>query len=521
MTRATIPGSHHEPRPDHQVLHRSHPDERVEVSVVLRRPREAAAIGTRLSPEAFELLHGADIVDWDHCYDFLTTPEFNLTVLDTHRSSRRLRVAGTVQKIEQAFGVQLHVHQAPDGTTYRAHRSPVTIPPHLDGVVTAVLGLDTRPVAKPHVRRHPNRGVTSHDQQAAGAFTPLQLADLYGFPSSTGAGQTIAILELGGGYNQKDLNAYFQSLGIGEPNVTSISVDHAANSPGSDADGEVMLDIEVAGAVAPAANIVVLFAPNTDAGFLDAINQAVHDTVHRPSILSISWGGPESSWTTSAMQAMDAALADACTLGVTVLVAAGDNGSGDGVDDGRPHADFPASSPHVTACGGTTLKASSFTMMQERSPSVTNGSAITSEVVWDTAQDGATGGGYSSVSKIPSYQQAGRPYGRQRGIPDCAANANPETGYIIRLNSASTVLGGTSAVAPLVAGLVARLNQLLGKSVGFLNPHLYAAPSVCRDITTGSSGVYSASKGWDPCSGLGVIVGTKLLAALQGQEKPA
>ena len=272
-----------------------------------------------------------------------------------------------------------------------------------------------------------------------------------------------------------------------------------------------MLDIEVAGAIAPKAKIVVYFTSNTSQGFLDAITQAVHDTVNKPSVISISWGGPESSWTAQAMQQFDEAFQAAAALGVTITVAVGDSGSSDGVSDGQAHADFPASSPNVLACGGTTLKAT--------------GTKITSEVVWnDGTKGGATGGGVSDEFPLPSYQEnSGVPPAADstknvgRGLPDVAANADPDTGYSVRIDGQDTVVGGTSAVAPLWAALIARLNQGLGKPVGFLNPTLYAinpSGSVFRDITSGNNGAYSAGPGWDPCSGLGVADGSKLLKSL-------
>ena len=119
-----------------------------------------------------------------------------------------------------------------------------------------------------------------------------------------------------------------------------------------------MLDIEAVGAIAPQANIAVYFGPNTDAGFLDAITTAIHDTTNKPSVISISWGGPESSWTQQSLTAFDSAFQAAAAMGITVCVASGDNGSSDGVQDGADHVDFPASSPHVLACGGTSLKVS-------------------------------------------------------------------------------------------------------------------------------------------------------------------
>jgi len=268
-----------------------------------------------------------------------------------------------------------------------------------------------------------------------------------------------------------------------------------------------MLDIEVSAAVAPGAKIVVYFAPNTDQGFIDAIGTAVHDTTNNPGVISISWGGPESSWTAQALSALDAACQSAAALGITITVAAGDNGSTDGGTGNN--VDFPASSPHVLACGGTKLSG--------------NGSTITSEVVWNeqATGEGASGGGVSNVFPLPSWQaNANVPAPSVstggRGVPDVAGDADPETGYQIRVDGQSMVIGGTSAVAPLWAGLIALNNQQNGKTAGFIQPQIYAAKgaSAFNDIVSGNNGAFSAGPGWDPCTGLGSPIGAKLIALL-------
>jgi kumamolisin len=257
--------------------------------------------------------------------------------------------------------------------------------------------------------------------------------------------------------------------------------------------------------VAPGAQIAVYFAPNTDRGFADALTKAVHDPVRKPSIVSISWGGPEDTWSDQARAALEAALQDAAMLGVTVCVAAGDNGSSDGETDGAAHVDFPASSPYVLACGGTSVQAA--------------GDAITAETVWnDLPNGGATGGGVSAFFGPPSWQPTGSvtPGGQPgRGVPDVSGDADPNTGYPVLVDGQAMVIGGTSAVAPLWAGLVARLNQAMGKPLGYLNPVLYQKLSTSlRDIVEGQNGLYAAGPGWDACTGLGSPDGTKLLAAL-------
>jgi len=345
------------------------------------------------------------------------------------------------------------------------------------------------------------------------------VASFYQFPDGTdGTGQTVAIIELGGGYTQSDLSTYFSGLGIAVPSVTAVGVDGGANTPGGDADAEVELDIEVVGGVAPGAVQQVYFAPNTDQGFIDAISDAVHGTP-TPTVISISWGQSEDQWSTQSTTAMDSAFADAAALGVTVTVAAGDNGSSDdSTTTTGVHCDFPASSPNVLACGGTTLIGDTSTF------------TITSEVVWNelASNEGATGGGVSDVFPLPSYQtNAGVPVNASsgstgRGVPDVAGNADPVTGYLIVVDGKQATIGGTSAVAPLWAGLITRLAQATGKKFGLLQPMLYAgaSPGVdsagFNDIAEGNNGAYKAGPGYDACSGLGSPSGSALLDVLSG-----
>jgi kumamolisin len=381
------------------------------------------------------------------------------------------------------------------------------------GSVLAVLGLDNRPQAKPHfrVRQLASAGLSAAAiPTAPSSYTPPQVAQAYQWPATaSGAGQTIAIIELGGGYRQTDLTTYFQSLNLTPPAITAVSVDKGKNAPSnsSSADGEVMLDIEVAASVAPGAKIVVYFCPNTDQGFTDAISTAIHDTTNKPSVISISWGGPESSWTAQAMTALDAACQSAAALGITITVASGDNGSTDGGTGNN--VDFPASSPHVLACGGTKLDA--------------NGSTLVSEVVWNeqAVNDGASGGGVSNVFPLPSWQAnanvpAPAMSGGGRGVPDVSGDADPNTGYQIRVDGQNSVIGGTSAVAPLWAGLVAVANQQLGTQVGFLQPAIYAAKAAAafNDVTEGNNGAFSAGPGWDACTGLGSPIASALITLL-------
>ncbi len=511
--------------------------ERIEVTLILRRRQplpETGGVPARLSREELRGRHGADPADASLVASVLTRLGLQVTASDT--GSRRITVAGPVSALAETFGAELSLVSSvappgpgaagPAGPGRAAHTAPagrqvfhryrsggLRVPAELDGIVLAVLGLDNRPQARPQLR-------FAAAAAAATSYTPTQVAAAYRFPAGTdGTGRHLAIIELGGGFSMSDLDSYFSGLGVPVPSVTAVGVDGASNVPGQDpngADGEVLLDIEVAGAVAPRAAQLVYFAPNTDQGFIDAVTTAAHATP-TPTAISISWGQSEDAWTSQARSALDAAIADAAALGITVCVAAGDNGSSDGVSDGRPHADFPASSPHALACGGTSLR-------------LTPAGAIASETVWnDGPGQGAGGGGVSDVFPLPAWQAtAGVPAatgGRSgRGVPDVAGDADPETGYQVRVDGHPMVIGGTSAVAPLWAGLTCRLAQAAGTSFGMLQDRLYAgvepdeAAPAFHDITSGSNGVYSALPGWDACTGLGSPDGTALLTRLKAAK---
>lgn len=528
MQKFPLPGSERSALPGSSRIGDADPKEMVQVLLVLRRADSAAmgetlarlAKGERppaMSREAFGKSHGAAAADIEAVTRFAAEHRLRVKLADAVR--RQVKLEGSVAACEAAFGVKLGRYHHPAGA-FRGREGAVILPEALRGVVQAVLGLDNRPQARTHFRRAGSGGAESGIRPAAAgaiSYTPVELAALYQFPPGTGAGETIGFIELGGGTTTSDFNAYFASLGLTPPKLVSVPVDSGSNDPTGSPDGpdgEVMLDVEVAGAIAPGATLAVYFAPNTDAGFLEAVTSAIHDTTNNPSIISISWGGPESSWTQQSFTAFDQAFQDAASLGITVCVAAGDNGSSDGA--AGSNVDFPASSPHVLACGGTSLR-------QENH-------AIASETVWnDGAQGGATGGGISSFFAAPAWQSGlsapltagGEAPVTRRGSPDVAGNADPATGYRIRVDGSDTVVGGTSAVAPLWSGLIARLNALRGGSLGFINAQLYQNATACRDITQGNNGAYKAGKGWDACTGLGSPNGTGLARLFGGQENAA
>jgi kumamolisin len=512
MATVTLQGSSRDALPGARALGPCPATDTMEVSVLVRRraaqalENRALAAGDRATPcmtrEEFARTHGADAADFAAVRAFAAS--HGLAVLEEHAARRTMILTGTVAQFSAAFSIQLH-DMSHAGGRYRGRTGEIQLPTNLSGIVEAVLGLDNRPQAKPHFRVRP-----ASASPAAVSYSPPQVAELYGYPAGAGAGECVALIELGGGFRQTDLDTYFAGLGVASPTVVAVSVDKGANTPGSanGPDGEVMLDIEVVGSIASEAKIAVYFSPNTDAGFLDAVTTAIHDTTHKPSVISISWGGPESTWTAQAKTAMDDAFQAAAAMGITVCVASGDNGSSDGVAGGSDNVDFPASSAFALACGGTSLR--------------TQQSSIANETVWnDGTSGGASGGGVSNFFALPSWQQGlnvkkttGESPLAMRGVPDVSGDADPDTGYNVRVDGTDSVIGGTSAVAPLWAALIARINAINGKPAGFVNPVLYANVKALRDITQGNNGDFSATVGWDACTGLGSPNGALISAVI-------
>jgi kumamolisin len=335
------------------------------------------------------------------------------------------------------------------------------------------------------------------------------MAPYYRVPAGLGGeGQSVAILAFQGGYAVEDLTEYCEQFNLSRPSVSAVSVDGESNDPlGCRYQDrvEVTGDIQLLGVMAPKARLVVYFAPNTERGWLDVLSTAVHDFAHQPSVISISWGIAEACWSGPALQALNQVLMEAAALGVTVCCAAGSHGFDDGFGDGVPRVEFPASSPWVLACGGTRIEIGD--------------DGATYETVWnDRPEGGCTGGGISAVFDRPSWQEKiDLPSGADgtsrsgRGLPDVSGLAG---GYTLRVSGEEVIFKGTSAVAPLWAGLVALLNQHAGKPLGFLNPFLYgraASVAAFRDVTHGSNGAYPAGQGWDACTGLGTPDARRLL----------
>lgn len=479
------------------------PDERIEISIYLK-PRDdgaapAPADASAASPRAALARMRAE----SHADDIAVVSAFaeqaGLEVVCKEPERRRLCLAGKAADLQAAFGATLHSVEA-EGRRLRVRSGALYLPEEVADRVLAVLGLDNRPVATPKIVPHQSAA-------AAASFLPTEVAQLYAFPPIDASSQCIGIIELGGGYLPADNEQAFAAMKLPVPPIVAVDVDGGTNAPGDPdgADGEVALDIQVCGGAALGAKLAVYFAPNTDKGFADAITQAVHDQANAPSVLSISWGAPETEWTGQAIAAMGAAFQDAAKVGVTVCAASGDGLATDGLKDGELHVDYPAADPFVLGCGGTLLHGS--------------GGTIADESVWNS-NGGGTGGGVSTLFPLPDYQaEAGVPPpagggAAMRGVPDVAGNADPNSGYRVVIAGKIEVFGGTSAAAPLWAGLFAIVNADRGSPVGQAHAALYAAADAFNDIVTGDNKAgalgFAAAPGWDACTGLGSPIGDRI-----------
>jgi kumamolisin len=552
----SLKGSEHPHPADHKKLRRTSGSEEVTVTLLLRRraghpvmqPEHMAAGAPRPGREAFASQRGADPKELESVAAF--AKENGMKVLETDAARRSVIVRGPADAINKAFNVELNDYEYERGT-YRSHDGAVKLPSTIADYVEAVVGLTNRQVHARHfstARRHGNRALgkasnarsrgAAKDPVNTGPLTPAQVAALYGFPAGDGAGQTIGLYEMAtpdpntgqlvaAGYATADIAATMQALGdLPMPRIVDVPVDGVQNSGQSD--GETGLDITVAGAIAPKATIAVYFAGGETQNIIHALQKMIHPNTGDPipSIISISYGwGPDDpgnpNFSDSEYAQITGLFEDAATNKITVFVSSGDSGA-QIESKTQAQTSYPASDVWVTACGGTTI-------------GNVDGSSF-DEYVWNdigAAGPGATGGGVSARFPVPDYQTSvsvpprigtGQP---GRGVPDIAGNASENSGYMQVINgSPPQPVGGTSAVAPLYAGLMALINANLGHPVGYLNSTLYTLPVTTFRDTLGAPGPannsfgrvkgYNAGPGWDACTGLGSVHGEALQTALAG-----
>jgi kumamolisin len=520
-----VKGSENPKYPGMRAKGMADPDEIVEVTVHLRSrthaknaiEREIAKLisGRRkpITREEWEKKFGADPADMAKIEAI--AEGYGLKASAKHLGARMMKLAGTSESASAFFGIE-RMKFSSGGGKFTGHLGPVRVPAKIAPLITHVGGLDARQQMRPR----PQWIFVPPVELTPSGFKPTEIATVYNFPQgATGKGVTIGVIEMGGGYRLDDMTQYAAWLKTPVPPIVAVSVDGCTNDPDGATkmfDGEVTGDMETIAGVAPEAKMAVYFTKNSNQGFLDAVNFAVHDKVNQPSILSVSWGSVESDFSKSMLQTFNDVLQAAALLGITVCCASGDHGSSAGEPHGQ-HVSFPASSPYALACGGTSLE-------------VTDKNTIKSEVVWNNST-GASGGGFSEEFPIPDWQKSTQAAKKAkfykksgRAVPDVASDGDPKTGYMILVNGKYVVGAGTSAAAPLWAGLIARINEKLGRPAGFVNPLLYQSSSdfekagAFHAITSGNNGAYQAGSGWNPCTGFGSPDGEKF-ANVMANEK--
>src|SRR5215831_519610 len=551
--KVTLPGSERSAKPGARRIADADQSKEITVTVYVRPNPQAeqrpalddyalALPGQRrqYTDAEIEQMYGASPADLDAVEKFATASK--LKVLNRSVAKRSVLLQGTIADISRAFGVNLGVWEHQDGK-YRGRTGPISVPAELSNIVTGVFGLDNRRVGRSYYRKaHPM--AFDRASHALHGYLPTEVARAYHFPPNLdGTGQCIAVLAFNGaimdtgdnapgGFDPQVLRNYFTNVvHVNPPDIQTVVVHGPGNDPGDmtrpdDSTGEILLDLQVVGSIAPGAKIVVYFTEFTEQGWVDALQTIVNDAVNRPSVISISYGNAEtqsdannfqlrgSLWTREAIEEVNSAFQVAASRNITICCASGDDGSSDQVGDGLAHADFPASSPFVLGCGGTRLV-------------IGQNGTIQSETVWNDfnlSSGGAGGGGISDLFGVPSFQAGanippsvnpGHRIGR--GVPDVAGLADYITGMIIADINGNVdrqhPTGGTSATAPLWAALIARLNQGVGARLGFVNPLLYTqfSTGVLRDITHGNNGRYRAGTGWNATTKLGSPDGMKLL----------
>jgi kumamolisin len=519
--------------------------------LAMDRALKRIALGrqTPMSDAEFSDKFGATQESLDQVNKFAA--DNGLKVSEADLRSGRVVLSGTAGKFENAFQTKINNYDLGNGITVRGREGALSVPTTLANHIEGIFGIDDRPQAHQYSVKlnqiaagaaNPMRGDgpaptggepgkptgpveppgPSEPKRAAG-YMPNEVADAYQFPKgTTGKGQGVAVIELGGGIDLKNEEAYYKQHNLPMPKINVIEVDGASSIAGKNAgaDGEVALDSQIIGAVAPDAKQNVIFAPNSDRGFMDAITRATFpEKAETPNqAISISWGAPMESWSDQGKRGMNLAFKKAALKGISVFAASGDDGAIDAAPSKTFQVDYPATDPYVTGTGGTRL-------------TINNGQ-LGSEVAWNNGKGRGSGGGGISPDEVPDYQKgvqmppnANNTGVLGRGVPDVAGNADPVTGYKIRVGGSETVMGGTSAVAPLYAALAVRLNEGLGdgKQVGFMNPFLYknglagTAPFF-NDVTSGNNNGYNTGPGWDAVTGWGSLNGEKLLAAYKADS---
>jgi kumamolisin len=553
----SLPDSHRQCKRGAKRVRDVEPSAQVEVTLTLRGPQlpELDTSKPAMSAADFARDYGADPDDVAKVK--ATLERFGLRVEELSRAARSVRASGTAAQMEDAFHPGLGIYDDHDQGEFRGREGTLRLPAELERIVTGVFGLDERRVARrvsgipaaveteapveaeapeaPEAIGEPEAPAEPSGSAGRG-LEPGQLEGRYSFPAGSGGGQKVGIAEFGGTYFPDDLKTFCAQHGLEVPQVNVVAVGVAPPSPEAveqlpeaqreevlEDSGEVMMDIEIVAGLCQGAEIFVYFAKWDEQGWIDLLNKAISGQPAAPCALSVSWGSAEDSgeWSQAALQEISQRLEAAAHMGITICAASGDDGSGDQMQDGRAHVNFPATSPFVLSVGGTMIEGAEDVVWWQR-PGQRQGGG------------GATGGGVSVAFDRPTWQtvkveslNVGGKDGRV--APDIAALAGPPY-YDLVFRGRREPNGGTSAATPLWASLIVRLLHAGKPTNGqtFLAPLLYEqvqgqarGQATCTDVAKGDNASepqpgkgYQAGPGYDAVSGWGVPDGGKLLASL-------
>jgi subtilase family serine protease len=485
-----------------------------ELDVLLRELYEPGSTNYHrfLTPAEFAARFGATESDYLAVEDFARSN--GLTIIHRHPNRLVLDVRGRAVDVERAFGVTLKTFRHPREN--RDFFAPDIVPSVAATLpIFQVAGLDDFDPPRPHVSPRPllNAVLPRAGSGAGGNYlgNDFRAAYLPGSPL-TGNGQNVALVQYDA-YYTNDIASYLATAGISSSaTLTNVPVNGGVATPTAN-NIEVALDIEMVLSMAPGvSNVVVYEGPNGGTSWLTMLSTIANDTVNFARQIGCSWGATSPGGRDTASENIFKQMS---AQGQSFFNASGD---GDAFTNGVP---FPSESTNITQVGGTTLSTSSA------------GGPWSSETAWNRNNGTGTSGGLSLNYGLPTWQQgldltAAHGSATRRNVPDVALTG--ESVFIYYNNGTPAAVGGTSAAAPLWAGLMALVNEqavVQGQSApGLINEAVYAIgkssiyTNCFHDIVTGnnfktgSTTNFPAVTGFDLCTGWGTPASTNLINAI-------
>jgi sugar lactone lactonase YvrE len=477
------------------------------------------AKGEKIAPKEMAAKYEPTAQDYQAVVEWAKSQKLTILRQDDHHLG--LFVRGSVSQIAGILGVNF-ARVTFRGREFTSATTAPTVPVALANVLIGINGL--QPHLRPHKHAIRRQALPNATAAASAEYRPKQIAQAYNATSLynndiTGSGQTIAIV-IDTFPATSDLELFWSSSGINQ-SLSNIEFIQTVAGQLPDPSGEESLDTEWASGMAPGARVRVYAA--TDLGNTDldqSYQQVLDDATNHPEYnihqMTMSYGSGESDSSSSQLDTDHNLFLELTAAGVTCFASSGDGGStpdDQGGESGTLQPENPASDPNVTGVGGTSLRLDS-------------NNNETSETVWNDSS-GAGGGGTSAHFDRPNWQTGtGVKTNAKRQVPDIAATADPQFGGVVFVGGQLTVYGGTSLASPICAALCSLVNQARGSQgpIPFLNADIYSqiGTSSFRDIVSGnnatsmSGGLYTATTGYDECTGVGVPLMQALTQDLAG-----